>query len=353
MKIKLAILDKDQSYLKRIVKAFGTKYADKFEIYSFSDEKIAIETLSKSKIDVLIASDSFDIDANNIPKHCGFAYLVDGSDVEMYNSKRAVCKFQRVDLIYKQLLSLYYETSGNVSKLSYGNDSAKVLIFSSPSGGAGASTMAASCAIHMANMKKRALYLNLELFGSTDPFFSAQGSFDMSDIIYAIKSKKANLAIKLESCVRQDASGVFFFPQAKVALDMVELTAEDILQLISEINITAAYDYVIIDMDFSVKKEIIKIYKQAHSIIWVGDGSEISNAKISRTFEALDIMQRDSETPLTNRICLVYNKFSSKTGKHVQNSAIKSIGGAPVYIHANPKQIISQIALTSAFDNIL
>ena len=33
MRIKLAILEKDQRYLNRIVAAFETKYADKFEIY--------------------------------------------------------------------------------------------------------------------------------------------------------------------------------------------------------------------------------------------------------------------------------------------------------------------------------
>ena len=38
MKIKLAILEKDQCYLQRIVTVFSTKYSDNFEIYSFTDE---------------------------------------------------------------------------------------------------------------------------------------------------------------------------------------------------------------------------------------------------------------------------------------------------------------------------
>lgn len=37
MKIKLAILDKDTAYLQRIVSVFNNKYADKLEIYSFTD----------------------------------------------------------------------------------------------------------------------------------------------------------------------------------------------------------------------------------------------------------------------------------------------------------------------------
>ena len=45
MKIKLAILEKDQSYLNKIVTVFSTKYSDKFEMYSFTDPSIALSTL--------------------------------------------------------------------------------------------------------------------------------------------------------------------------------------------------------------------------------------------------------------------------------------------------------------------
>lgn len=59
MKIKLAILERDQSYLQRFISVFSTKYADKFQIYSFTDEEVAYSTLNDTKIDVLVASDVF------------------------------------------------------------------------------------------------------------------------------------------------------------------------------------------------------------------------------------------------------------------------------------------------------
>ena len=39
MKIKLLILDKDKSYLNRIASVFYTKYPDKFEIYTFTEQE--------------------------------------------------------------------------------------------------------------------------------------------------------------------------------------------------------------------------------------------------------------------------------------------------------------------------
>lgn len=353
MRIKLAILEKDQSYLNRIVSAFNTKYADKFEIYSFTDQAIALSTLDSSRIDVLVASDAFEIDTTALPKRCGFAYFVDSAGVDTVNDQKAVCKFQKADLIYKQILSIYSENAGSVSGVKLGDDSTKIIFFSSPCGGAGTSTVAAACAVHFASQKKKTLYLNLEMFGSSDSFFSAEGMFDMSDIIYALKSKKTNLAMKLESCVKQDETGVCFYSQSKVALDMHELNNEDILRLISELRLHATYDYIVVDMDYSMSKDAIKIYKQSHAVVWVGDGSEISNSKIQRAYNALSIKEQKAEATLTNRLCLVYNKFSNKSGKTVGDIGLKNIGGAPVYAHATTKQIIDQISAMNMFDSII
>ena len=111
MKIKLAILEKDRSYLSRVVTAFGTKYAEKLEIYSFTDPDVALATLNSAKIDVLLASDAFEIDAQKLPNRCAFAYLIDSMGIESYNDQRAICKFQKADLIYKQILSIYSENA--------------------------------------------------------------------------------------------------------------------------------------------------------------------------------------------------------------------------------------------------
>ena len=353
MKIKLAILEKDASYLNRIVAVFNTKYADKFEVYSFTDEQMALGILDGRKIDVLVASDAFEINVAMLPKRCGFAYFVDSADVETIHEQQAICKFQKVELIYKQILSVYSENAGDVSGLKLGDESTKIITFCSPCGGVGTSSMAASCALHYAAKGKKTLYLNLEKYGSSDVFLSGEGQFDFSDIIYALKSRKTNLSIKLESCVKQDVNGVYFFSQPKVALDMLEINEEDIIRLISELSLIGAYDYIIIDMDFGMSREVLKVYKRAHAIVWVGDGSTSSNTKIQRAYNALNIIEQNEEAPLVNRMSLIYNKFSSKTGTGIADIGLKNIGGAPVYIHADIRTIVEKIAEMEMFEHII
>ena len=353
MKIKLAILEKDVNYLNRIVSVFSTKYADMFEIYSFTEPAVALLSLEDAKIDVLVANEVFEIDVTTLPKRCGFAYFVDSGDIDMKNDQRAICKFQKADLIYKQILSVYSEKAGSISGLKLDDETTKICVFNSVSGGTGASTMAAAAAMYFSAKNKKTLYLNLERFGSSDSFFSGEGQFDMSDIIYALKSKKANLPLKLESCVKQDIKGVYFYSQSKIALDMLELGCDEIIRLISELKLTGSYDYIIVDMDFGIDNNSIKICKLAHSVVWVGDGSEISNNKIFRAYNAISTIEEKADSPLTNRICLMYNKFSNKTGKVLADIGVKNIGGAPRYEHASTSQVLEQLCIKDMFNKIV
>ncbi len=352
MKIKLAILEKDKSYLNKIVSVFGTKYSEKFEVYSFTNPDVALQTLNNVKIDVFIASDSFEIDTTKLPSRCAFAYFVDSVDIDMFNNQQAICKFQKADLIYKQLLSIYSEKAGNITGLKISDEDCRVIAFGSPSGGTGSSTMAAACALHFARQGKKTLYLNLEKFGSSDIFFSAEGQFDMSDIIFVLKSKKANLSMKLESCVKHDKRGVYFYSQTQIALDMLELGTDEILRLISELQLTGFYDYIIIDSNFDISKSSLDIYRKVHTLVIVGDGSETSNMKIFRAYNAIAVKEQGEESPITNRMALVYNKFSNKISKVLDNIEIKIIGGAPRYEHATNEQIIEQLSALSIFEKI-
>lgn len=353
MKIKLAILETDQSYLNRFVSVLNTKYADNFEIYSFTNLNVALFSLDESRIDVFIATETFEIDVNKLPNRCGFAYLVDSAHLNMFRNQKAIGKFQKVELIYREILSIYSEHAGSISGFRQGDSTTTLLAFSPVSGGCGSSIMAAACALHFATQGKKTLYLNLERFGSANSFFSGEGQFGMSDIIFALKSKKSNFSLKLESCVRQDPRGVFFVSQSKFALDMLELNSDDLLRLIFELQQVGLYDPIILDFDFALDKKMLEVYRQAHALVWVGDGSEISNAKISRAFTAIKTLEQNTDIPLTSKLALLYNKFSNKTSKPLTDIDVKTIGGAPKYEHATTSQVLGQLASMNVFDKLL
>ena len=353
MKIKLAILEQDQTYLNRVVSVFNTKYSDQFEIYSFTDMAIAMSILDKSRIDVFLTSSAFTVDTDSIPKRCSFAYLVDSIEIEELNGNKAICKFQKIDLIYKQILSLYSESVNNNIGFKFGNDNTKLIIFASPDGGVGTSSVAAACAMNFASKGKKVIYLNLERIGLSESFFSGEGKYDMSDVIFALKSKKANVPLKLESSIKQDHTGVYFYSQSKLALDMYEMTVDDMVHLISELALIGSYEYIIADMDFSLEPNMISAYKHADSLVWVCDGSEISVQKTKRAYDSLAILEQNSDNPLTRNLSLIYNRFSNKTGMTIDDSIIRSVGGAPRYEHAGTIQVAEQLSKLTFYENLV
>ena len=353
MKINLAILEKDTGYMNKLVSVFNRKYADKIQVYSFTEPEAAYATLRTTKVDVMVASDLFDIDMSRIPPRCGFAYFADTDDIDSINGRRAICKFQKVDLIYKQILSVYSDHAKNVLSVKLADSACRLIAFCSPSGGSGSSSVSVAAAMRYASAGHRTRYLDLEKFGSADNYFSAEGQFDFSDIIYALKSNKANLGMKLESCVKQDSCGVNYYSASKQSPDMLELRCEEIGRLLEELQLMGSYDYIFADMDFEMTDAFLNLLKRFHAVVVAGTGSSSSNYKICRMYDALRIKENETKSSVLDRMCLLYNKFSSKTSRLLNGVDIRNIGGIPNCENATDERIAAQISGMAVLDHIL
>lgn len=354
MKIKLAILEADKAYLNRLVTAFSVKYSDKLEIYSFTEEETAYQALGESRINVFLASDSFQIDTSRIPAKCGFAYIVDAMGIETLRNEQVINKFQKADLIYKHILSIFSETATEITGVSMDSgEGGKTIAFLSASGGTGASSVAAACAVRFAKLGKKVLYLNLEQFGTADVFFNAEGNGDFGDIIYAIKSKKGNLSMKLESTVKQDTSGVYFYSSTQMALDMAELNSEEISSVLGNIRMCGGYDYIILDMDFSLEKSETDVLRECNQIVFVNDGSPTSNQKLSRVIASMKVLEEQNQWNLLGRCGVLYNRFSSKTSDILEIPEVTVIGGIKRYEGYGVEQLIEQLSQIEVLNELL
>ena len=353
IKIKLAILERDISYLKKVSDWLRNEYTDKLEVYSFTDEAVALENLEESKIEVLLADDSFHIDAKTLPQRCSLAYLVESMGVDTVNNQTAIFKYQKVEQIYKQIIDVYADNPIRKGWIRppIGN-MCRITAFASAAGGVGSSSLAAACAINFAKRGKRTLYLNLEQLDASSVFFSGEGQFGMSKVVLSIKSKKANLALKLESYVRKDQSGVFFFAPADIAMDIIALRTEEILSLLYELQTMGAYDVIVLDSDFSLDDNTLNVFRKAHSIVLVSDGSEIANLKTERAFQAIEAIEQNADAPITNRIKLMYNRFNNKTSKMLSIEGLETIGGAPRLDRSTAVEMVRELSKLEVFENV-
>lgn len=354
MRIRLAILDSDQNYLNRLSVVFTNKYADKIEYYSFTDEKQALDSVNTGRIDVFLANSNFLIDVEALSPKCAFAYIVETTEIESIRNQAAVGKYQKADLFYKQILGLYAEKTKTTTgyKLN-GTSNTKVVSFLSFAGGMGSSTVAAAFAIYAAKQRKKVLYLNLEELGSAESFFEGQGQFNFSDVIYAVKSKKGNIGLKLESCVKQDESGVYFYDSPENALDLTELEETELLLLIEEMGISGAYDDIVLDIDFRLSERVLSLLTISSAIVLVNDGMELSNKKFINAYRALESYEQQKNVSIMSKAYLFYNKFSNKLSQTIQGIELQELGGVPKIENADIRQIVKQIALVAEFGKLL
>jgi MinD-like ATPase involved in chromosome partitioning or flagellar assembly len=346
-------LDRDRVFLDRLAQSCISKYPDKLEIYSFTEENIALDTLKQSGVDVLVAEPSFEIDVSRLPSRCGFAYLVDSPDIDTYRDQKTIFKYQKIESLYRNLLDIFSESIPDSVGIRFdGESSAKIIAFASPAGGAGGSTAAAACAKYFASRGSRVIYLNLETLGSTDAFFSGSGNATFNEVVFALKSKRSNLALKLESSVKRDQSGVCFFSASSTALDMKELKDDDVKRLLSSLLLSGNYDLVILDMDFGISDRLINVMKKSDRTVFVSDGSEISNRKLADAVAAFDILEKQMDIALLGRCAILYNKFSNKTGTMIEGLGLKVLGGAPRFEHASVSDIVSQMQKLNVFQEL-
>ena len=352
IKIKIAILDESPRYLERIAVSFSNNYSDSTEVFAYQKLEDAYEGVVKNNADVLISSDAIVIDKSKLPKRCAFAYMTSSSSIESIFGEKAICKYQRIDLLQKEIMGVFLEHTDVVIKpTSYGDGRAKVIIFTSPAGGVGTSTVAAACTMFFADNGYKSCYLDISTFGNADNFFTGEGGGTFSDLIYALKVRKTNQAMRIANAMKRQGDA-YFFSGAASAIDMTEFKAEDLKNLISIIVGNGEIKYIVVDMPFGLDNTTLDFLAEAYEVVMVSDGSAVANDKINRMFSSLAIIDEKQGKALSKKPMLMYNRADSASAI-VELDNIKLIGKAPRYKGATIADICRNIIATGCFANLV
>lgn len=356
MRIKLGLLDANTEYLRRMSDSLLKKYSDNLSIFLFTSFEAALNGISDNDIDVLAASQEFDGRLSSENLSCAVAYFCDSADVREIYNKPTIFRYQKIDEFYRRILDIYADNCRR-PVLPTGEGKGNIVIFSSPCGGTGTSCAAAAFAVAAAPNVEKVLYINLEKFGDSGVFFDSMSRSGLSDIVYAVKLGKSNLRLKFESVRQTDGSGVGFFPSPESALDISELSYEEMVYLISELRASGVADLIVLDLDFAMNDEAMKVFREANAIVWVSDGTETANSKVIRAYTALRITEKQKGGSVLSKTYLMYNKFSNKMCKTVLNDSIVCLGGAPRIERATTREVVHRLQTEpeakSAFNKLI
>ncbi|MGI6012487.1 MAG: hypothetical protein ACOX8H_13520 [Ruminococcus sp.] len=352
MKVKVAVLSDDLNFLKRFAKVFQQKYNDKISLSLFSEMSALMQALDEQAIDLLMMDQDMKFKKNEVPESIPIGFFSRIPDVDEINGIPAVCKYQRAEALYRGMLSIYAEHSPNVKLKSISSD-ARIVLFLSVQGGCGTSSAAAAYAMHCALKGRKIFYLTLERFGSSNLYFNGVDSLSLSDVIYSLKSRNSNLLLKLESAIQTDSSGVEFLNDCKNPYDMFELEDEELEELLKNISQVKKYDEIVVDFSSDMWERKVKLMKDyADKIVYVSDGSPSGINKFEKFCQVIKILERQMDCEILSKMCLLYNRYSTKNSSQMDRAAIPVVGGIHRIEGVSGRKLAGQIARVNDMDLI-
>lgn len=347
MKIKVSVCSDDALYCEKLVNYFNSHYYDIFQWNVYTQSVYLQQIFESDTADLILVGREMESGLQRLDEKLRdsqlWAYLAE-EDGGQEEGGLYLAKYRRADQIYRDLLDLYarkeharYENTSIVS----GKTTFVAVV--SAGGGIGASTIACAAAKSFAQMEKT-LYLNLENTGSCELAFKGEEKPGLDELVYAIKSRRNTLGIKIESSVSRDGTGTYYFKECANPMDLQSLLPEEIKELLKAIEAAKNYDKVIIDLGNGLQDKEITVMSMANRVVMVTDNSEIAALKLRRCLEFIRTVEEVKKVDIISKIHIYFNKVMKNTQIPEKLFQIRVGGAFPLIENGNFAGIIDKIA---------
>lgn len=269
-KIRMVVADNNKDYLESFAGFMrSSNESSRFIMTYFSDiDRLNTYIQRGDIIDILLISP--DLYDEELPLSGDVTTIFLEDDViEESNKVYSVYRYQRLDQILSDILSVYYEKNKIAGEMLARSKETQIFAVFSPSGGSGKTTIAVNLCKQLALNDLKVFYLNSETFNTSRLYFSSQDDDYSLKILYYVKSKTEQLLSKIEQLKKHDPDvGVDYFDLETNAEEMLELTEKEIHHLLNGLVQTGAYDYIIVDLDSSIHTRNIAMLKESDWIVW-------------------------------------------------------------------------------------
>lgn len=355
MKIKVSVCSDDTLYCEKLVNYFNSHYYDKFQWNVYTQSVYLQQIFQSDTADLILVGEEMKSELQKLDEALEdgqlWAYLVENDDGQE-EGKWYLKKYRRADCIYRDLLDLYAKKEhAHYENISIVSGKTTFIAFVSAGGGIGASTIACAAAKAFSHMEK-VLYLNLENLGSCELAFSGEGKSGFDELVYAIKSRRNTLGLKIESSVSRDGMGAYYFKECTNPMDLQTLSQEDIKGLLKAIEASKAYDKVIIDLGNGLQDKEIMAMSMANRVAMITDFSEMAAVKLQRYIKYAQTMEEIRKVDIISKMQIYFNRTLKNMQLPEQVSQIRVGGAFPLIENGNFAGIVDKIAKMELLQNI-
>ena len=276
----IAVINSDGEYRRRLLAAIEAENIGGYEVHMYSStEKYLADGFVPDMVFTdgaksADAADGNDDSATEYEKN-GFVpevlFFGDGK-----NRSGSIGKYIGI----KEIFDIAEKRNSSLSKNTSGGHTSGMLVFTSPFGGVGTSSLASACAYFAAEKKKNVLYFSMDPFDSLKKA-DITGEKGLSDIFFGIKTgeKKEDAAMRITDAVRKGNRGVSELRGFADPRDENDITDTD-MKVFSECMQLSGFEYSVVDYPFGIGEKDICFFGGASHIFIVatGDGLQLGCA---------------------------------------------------------------------------
>lgn len=353
MWMRLLICTKDKTYAQRLTAFWEREYGDKMEISVFSEPQYLKESEKSRTADIVLFGDEYLEEAISISRNVSWTWAV--LTQQLYDDEQEgifrFAKYQRGDLLYKEVLDLYAE-NGRVRQIrasARANGDCGVVVFFAAAGGVGTTTIARAYAAKCAQYEK-VLYMDLRMLELG--WQMNEEEHGMEEVLLALKSRRDILSIKLMSAMSNTSERVNTYAPSRDPLYLLEITGEDVKRLVKMLRELGEYQKIVFDAGNNLTEREIALLECADSLVCVTQDDESNRRKYERLYKILGTLELKDNVKLYRKMMIFRNKAVRRERIDWGGPGVMERGWAPRVEEAAYQDVIARIMQSDAFDEM-
>lgn len=237
---------------------------------------------------------------------CAYIALVEDGALEAMEP--ALQMYQPLNQLIEQALKHYAKLNPNASQKFQRDRKTKIAAFYSSIGGSGKTATALATAHQLSQRNLATLYLNMEAVCGNPLHTGRKAEEGISNLLYYMRNNEKQLSVRFESLRQHHESlGIDYLTGPSNVRDLLELTEADAKRLLQVLCQMGRYDYIIVDMDYSVDERNLGVLQESDFVYWMMQHNEQCLAK---TQVVLRYLQRANlgDTRFFSQLFFVLNK---------------------------------------------
>ncbi len=246
----LVLCDTEEEYARLMSEYLKSRREVSWDIHTYTEIEALKDFAQTETIKLLaVAENAYTEEVRKLP--VGKTVLLNESGVMRWNQIRNINKYQKAEDVYREIVSEFMDvTQTMLPKLAAGSNTRLIGMFSPVK-----RCLQTSFALTFGQMlaeKNRVLYLNFEHFAGNRELLPDAQMRDLADLIFFLNTDKDRFLLRMQT-ILQKKGKMDYIPPVRAGMQLLEVTAEEWMEMLRRIGESQEYDYVILDLSENIQ----------------------------------------------------------------------------------------------------